>query len=175
MMLLDKRTIDLALKENHHHIMPINFSNIDFSLILTNWFAQEKKSNYSALIDSIKHETGLKVKYEVHNEIVMYATQLEFVSIEEGENKSKNKYVHSIKKYLSERIIFCILKKFNIDDIGIFISDLRNEIVHIGKPKKILHQLSVYDLMKISLALKLTIIGFIFEKLSINKQLIYKY
>ncbi|PWF67230.1 hypothetical protein CBX98_24550 [Vibrio sp. T9] len=173
-MLLDKRTMELSLQERTHFHMPITRSKIDLELVLSNWLGSE--DNYSTLISRIQNESGFRSEHELHGEIVLYGTQLEFISYDE--DMKLKKYEYPIDTYASVKIKKTIEKVFNtvnITDIGVGISSLRNEIAHVGRPKKILKVISMNQLMELSLCLQLTIIGWVLFKLGVSKDVIDVY
>jgi len=173
-MLLDRRTIDLILKERSHFDMPIMNANIDLSLVIEKWL--NSSTDYSIIVSSIQHETGFRTPHTLHGELILYATQLEAISYSEG--VTDKKYEYPINKYGNENIrkgISTILKIAGENDIGKGISDIKNEIAHVGKPKRLLNSLSLKDLVYLSRYLQMTIIGFILTNLGIKREVINEY
>ena len=172
---LNKRTMELCTEDRSHFHMPITKSNIDLSAIIQSWLANPK--SHTTIVSSIQNETGFRDVHSLHGELVLYATQLESISHSMG-IKNDQKYDHPLSTFGSENIrkgIGAIFVKSGEADIGKAISDLRNEIAHVGKPKKLLLSLSMQDMITISQYLQMTIIGYILESLGVKKEVINNY
>lgn len=172
---LEKKTIGICTRERSHFDMPITNSNIDLSSIMNIWI--KSPEDYSTVVSSVQHETGFRDEHSVHGEIVLYATQLEFISYNQG-IKNENKYEYPIEMYGSPEIkegLLEIFQKVGENDLGKGVGILRDEIAHVGKPKRVLQMLSLKDLVYISQYLHLTISGLILTNLGINKEIIRDY
>jgi hypothetical protein len=173
-MSLSDRTINLCFKDRSHFHMPITKSNMDFEKTVSEWL--DSSDVYSTIVSSIQNETGYRDLHSVHGEIVLYATQFEIISFEE--NTKEKKYEYPIDNYGTKKIkngILSIFKSAGVDDIGIGISGLRNEIAHVGRPKKLLKTLTVGNLMFISKYMQMTVLGFMLNQLGIKKEIIDNY
>jgi len=173
-MLLDRRTIDLILKERFHFDMPITNANIDLSLVIEKWL--NSSTDYFIIVESIQRETGVYNLHTLHGELILYIAQLESISY--SENVKETKYEYPVNKYGNEKIkkgIRTIFKKIGENDIGKGISNIRNEIAHVKKPKKILRKLTLENLFYLSRYLQMTIIGFILTNLGIKREIINEY
>lgn len=174
-MVLEHRTINIAAKNRSHFRMPITQNTIDLQKILENWFLYNK--DYSTIISSIQHETGFRDEHTAHGEIVLYATQLESISYNQNINRN-DKYEYPINIYGSEKVksnLKRIFEKINSDKIGENISELRNEIAHVGRPKRLLPVLTLKELVKIEQNLQIIIISYILSELGVSKDVIDKY
>lgn len=172
-MALNKSTIELCLKEQTHFFMPITQHSIDLESIITQWLLYSK--NYSTLVSSIQNETGYRTEHQLHGELVVYGTQFEAIS---HDARNKNKYEYPIDRYATENIkngISRIFSRVGETDIGVGISKLRNEIAHVGRPKKMMKVLTMKDLVDLSLYFQLTIIGNILTSLGVGKTVVNKY
>jgi hypothetical protein len=174
-MVMEKRTIELATNERFHALMPITYSNIDLSNVLEAWFAISDK--YSVIVTGIQHEIGFRNEHSVHGELVLYSTQLESISQPENIKKEK-RYQYPIDKYGSEQVkkgLKQIFAKINKKTLGENIGELRNEIAHVGKPKRLLKVLSLQEFANITRYLQITIIAYILTNLGIPRQIIEDY
>lgn len=174
-MMLNKRTLELCTYERTHFDMPIKNSNINLASIMDTWL--NTPINYSTIISSIQQETGFRYEHLLHGELVIYATQTESISYDAGVDKEA-KYQYPLDTYGCDKIkdgIKKIFDKVGETDIGKGIAELRNEIAHIGKPKKLLSSLSMRDIIDISQYLQLTIIGYILDNLGVPKNIITDY
>lgn len=174
-MALDKRTLKLATTEHSHFQMPITKAKIDLGAVVGRWLGMHK--NFSTIISSIQNETGFRDEHTLHGEIVLYATQLESIS-HSAKVDGKQKYEYPLKMWGCERITNGLGKVFSVTDIaaiGQQIADLRNEIAHVGRPKKLLTKLEMRDLVLISQYLQLTIIGFILDSIGVGKSIARDY
>ena len=92
-MLLDRRTINLILKEKFHFNMPITNANIDLSLVIEKWL--NSSTDYSIIVESIQRETGVYNLHTLHSELILYIAQLESISYSENV-KEKNMNIQLI-------------------------------------------------------------------------------
>lgn len=153
--------------------MPITNSNIDLAAVLSAWLSAPK--NHSTIISSIQNETGFRDEHSLHGEIVLYITQFESISYTA---KNKQKYEYPLITYGCEKITNGLKRIFasaGVSDVSKGIGDLRNEIAHVGKPRKIMSSLSVTDLMDISQYLQMTVIGYILATLGLQNDVISAY
>jgi len=154
--------------------MPITISNITLEVIISEWL--KARQNNSIILSSIQNETGFRDQHTVHGEFVLYATQFESISY--NAKQKANKYEYPLTNYACQKIkdsIAKILDKPLISDAAIAIGDLRNEITHVGKPKKVLSNLSLHDLIRISKYLQLTLIGYMLHTIGVPQDVITKY
>jgi hypothetical protein len=173
-MVIEKRTIELATMERFHSLMPITYSNIDLSKVLEAWFAISDKC--SVIVTGIQHEIGFRNEHSIHGEIVLWATQLK--SISEAENIKEEQYEYPIKTYGSDQVkkgLKQIFAKINKKTLGENIGNLRDEIAHVGRPKKLLKVLSLQELANFDRYLQITIIAYILTKLGIPHHVIEDY
>jgi len=173
-MMLDPRTIKLSTQTRHHHWMPITQSTVPLDSIVTTWL--KNSQNYSSMVSSIQHETGFSNEHTAHGDIVLYATQFEFIS-HCAENKNK-KYEYPLAEDGCQKLCDGLMKTFrkeSLEDAAKSIKDLRNEIAHVGRPKQLLKTLSLNDLVQISQYLQLTIIGYILIKIGVPAEAVASY
>jgi hypothetical protein len=170
---LDKRTIELCNKERSHFFMPINKSNIDLATVLSLWLSASR--NHSTIISSIQNETDFRDEHSLHGELVIYSTQFESISYAA---KDKQKYEYPLTTYGCKKItngLKHIFASVGESDLNKGIGDLRNEIVHFGKHRKLLSKLSIRDLISISQYMQVTVISYILNKLGIKNEVILAY
>lgn len=173
-MVLDPRTIKQSAKTQFHPQMPIRQSTVNFGDIVAEWF--KAQHNQSPVVTRIQSETGFRSEHVAHGEIVLYATQLESISYEAGEKKKK--YEYPLQYYGCKRLQVGITKSFGLNslaDTAIALADLRNEIAHVGRPKKWLTALSLGQLVDVSRYLQLTIIGYILQDIGVPKDVVENY
>lgn len=154
--------------------MPITKNTVCLNSLISNWF--QVSQNYSPIISSIQHETGFQNEHAAHGEIVLYATQLESISHSEGQKNKK--YEYPLRKYGSKNIcneLIRLFTKSTLEEAAAAIGDLRNEIAHVGRPKRWLTSLPLEQLVKISQFLQLTIIGCILTNLGVPATAIATY
>lgn len=174
-IVFNERTIELC--KPYDIMLPIINSNIDLASVITKWL--EISKNHWIASSMIQHRTGFVDNHSLHGEIVLYVTLLESISSNDSILDQKyKKYQYPLEKYGCEEIlqpISQIFFKVGITDIGVAISDLRNDIAHIGRPKKILELLTFKDMIRISNYMELTILGYILHELGIANDVIEKY
>jgi len=171
---LDSRTIALAKHNRSHFNMPLTNSTINLESVVKKWLEMPQKN--TIIVSSIQHETGFRTEHAAHGDIVLYATQLEAISY--AESAKERKYQYPIERY-GGRIIAAALKNialnYGVSDIGILVSDLRNDIAHVGRPKKLLSKFTLRDLVRVSRMLQLTVLGNILHQLGIDQERLDKY
>lgn len=157
----------------------------DIQSIFKTWMKSDLSD--SIVIQAIQCENGLRNRLVTHAEILIYSTGLESIaqSIKSGNSSSnktshdnKRKYTDPIEKYASPEIISTLHKIFKVDNnaaLGVKISDLRNDIAHVGRAPKILNSLSQRSLMIVATNMRLVIIGGMLASLGLNKSLINSY
>jgi len=175
-MIREQRTIGLAARENHYVLMPITYSTIDLAKTFEAWHAQSNA--YSVIVSAIQNETGFRNMHSLHGEIVLYSTQLEYISNTRVRAKNE-KYDYPLQTYASPKVragLKQLFEKTNkTQTLGETISDLRNEIAHTKKQKKLLNKLSLQDLADIARYLQMTIIAFILTELGIAEATVEAY
>lgn len=173
-MSFNKRTIELSIKDRSHFNMPITKTNIDLASTIQKWLKAPK--NYSTIVSSLQNETELRDEHSLHGELVLYATQFEAISY--SASAKNNKYEYPVDNYATSKIkngIMTILNNAGEINMGKGIGNIRNEIAHVGKPKKLLNILSMKDMAFMSRYLQLTILGYILRKLDLEESVISAY
>lgn len=113
----------------------------------------------------------------MHGAVVLYATQIEGIHVEEHGPKGR-KYAYPIEKYASSILVELLKKRLcvtTLDAVTEGISDIRNEIAHVGKPAKLLKKLSNSDLSDIALCLELIVVGYVLRKLGVAAPVVMQY
>lgn len=173
-IMLDARTLELCEREFLHSHLVINSKSISLPDIMSSWIAGESKN--SAIISSIQHETGFRNEHSTHGEIVLYATQFESISCTYG--KSKTKYEYPLQAFAADCIVDGLRALFStseLTEIGQGISDLRNEITHVGRLRNWLSKFDLRALVDISRYLQLTIIGYSLISLGVPLAIVHQY
>ncbi len=174
-LLLSEGTIDQSKRRLYYPNMPINNSKIDLKAVITKWLEDPKK--YSTIVESIQYETGLRNPHSLHGELLLYASQFEEISYND-EVEKKDRYVDPVNKYATADVkdkLSLIFTAAGEDDLGKGISDLRNEIAHAFKPRNLLEKFKIMDKVKIAQLMQITIIGYVLEKLGVERNLIEDY
>jgi len=174
-MYLESRTVKLITKEKSHFFMPINRPQIDLPNILKIW--DKIYDNYEVLATTFQYETNFRTLHEAHSDIVLYSTNIELISNDLG-MKTSQKYAGPITHYGGDRLVAMlniIFSKVNDDSLGVNISNLRNEIAHVGRPKKLMKKLSIGEYIEIGHLLRLVVVSHLFVQLGIGMDKIHKY
>jgi hypothetical protein len=154
--------------------MPITFNKIDFRSVLEQWLCIDDE--YISTISTIQRETGFRAIHALYGEVVMHVTQLEAISYDEG--KKDSKFVYPIRKYGSDEVYFAICASFckaGVTDVGEGISALRNEIAHVGRPKKVLRKLTSQDVGNLNRLIFLVIVGKVLDRLGVPPGICHSY
>jgi len=173
-MVLDSRTIELSTRNHSHWHMPITHSTVPLDSIVLTWL--QAPQNHSPIVSSIQNETGFRNVHAAHGEIVLYATQLESISHIAGQKGKK--YEYPLASHGSQKVCEGLMNAFgksSLEDVAVAIGDLRNEIAHVGRPKRWLATLSLGQLVRISQYLQLTIIGYILASIGVPADTICAY
>lgn len=174
-IVLEKRTVGLAKKKANHNFMPLNWKQLDMETVLSNWF--KVYDDFRVLSASHQYETGFRTLHYAHSDIILYSTQLEAINIDLGETSSA-RYINPINTYASPELKLTLSKVFaktGENNLGKAISDLRNELAHVGRPKVLMKQLSIDDYIEIGHIMRLVVISYLFSKLGIAQDKIYQY
>ena len=174
-MVLDKRTITICKADRSHFSMPITQFNVDLPGIMKSWL--ETPLKYGTVITAIQHKTGIRDLHSLHGDIVLYATQFDSISHEAGIDPVE-KYTYPLKTFSSYKVISGvqkILSNVGESDFGKGIADLRNEIAHVGKPKRLLAALTIRDLGRLTQFMEVTVLGSILTTLGVKKDVIEHY
>nr|VFJ91317.1 MAG: hypothetical protein BECKH772A_GA0070896_1003014 [Candidatus Kentron sp. H]VFJ93944.1 MAG: hypothetical protein BECKH772B_GA0070898_100535 [Candidatus Kentron sp. H]VFJ99177.1 MAG: hypothetical protein BECKH772C_GA0070978_1002919 [Candidatus Kentron sp. H] len=174
-MVLDPRTIKVISAQNlFHYDMPITQSTAPFDAIVSAWL--QAPHDHSPIVSSIQHETGFRTTHTAHGDIVLYATQLE--SITHGAGRKDKKYQYPLESHGSQRLRDGLMNSFgksSLEETAVAIGELRNEIVHEGRPKHWLATLSLRQLIRIAQYLQLTIIGYLLTDIGVPVDAIAAY
>lgn len=172
---IEQRTIDLALSDINHHMLPLNWRDVDLGEILKSWL--EISDDYNSLSATYQNETGYRTLHQAHADIILYATQLESINLSLN-GTTGVKYTGPIDKYGKETIrknLESIFSKFNNNDLGKNISDLRNELAHVGRPKILMKKMEIDDYIRIGLYLKVIVTSHLLSQLGLVETQIHKY
>lgn len=173
-IVLDPRTVKLAEREQSHWHLPLNQASISFDSVFRNWLHQPKIN--SSVVTSVQLETGFRDEHSAQVGIVLYATQLESISHLAGE--TKRKYEFGLETHGSPELCEKLKSVFgttNLEETAIAVGDLRNEIAHVGRPKKWLETLNLGDLVSIEQYLQLTVISYILSLIGVTKSELENY
>ena len=172
---LNKNRINLIKHKIIHYHMPINLKNIDFKYVIKNWMNLE--DGFLLFSSMILSEDRKIHHHEILSGIILLLTMLESIS-DEINAERKDKYTAPFNKFDKTKIINKLKRYLSAqtnEEIGILLSDLRAEIVHIGKRRKILSKLSNGELLNIFLCLKVSVASYIYETLGIPSENIKKF
>lgn len=170
----NRRTIEMCKSSVRRGRLPIKHSDIQFESVLANWLASSRK--YAVIVSGVQSQTGLTTLHETLGEIVLYSTQLEAIS--HDANEKKKKYEYPLRRF-GDQIIHAKLQiLFNssgASETAIAIADLRNEIAHVGRPKKWLENFDLHDLIEISQCLQAIVIAYSMDKIGIPTSTAFHY
>lgn len=174
-MCLERRTIKLAQQDISHMLMPLNWKQIDMESALSRWF--DLYDDFQVLSVSHQYETGFKTLHYAHSDIILYSTQLEAINADLG-GKTGEKYTRPIETYASPELILSLKKvfsKINEEELGKNISNLRNELAHVGRPKVMMKKLSIDDYVDVGIIFQLVVVSHLLAKLGVSTKYIYHY
>jgi len=172
---LEEATVRLALERKNHHLMPITMQNAGLEKLVPVWLTEAV--NHRVLVSGLQHQTGWRTWQDTHGALVLYATQLEAILIDEKGPKGK-KFEYAIGKYASPKVLALLkhhLGAATLHEVGEGVSDVRNEIAHVGKPPKLLKKLNGNGLSEIALCLELIVVGYVLRKLGVDAAVVEAY
>ncbi|WP_318520215.1 ApeA N-terminal domain 1-containing protein [Photobacterium leiognathi] len=172
---LELRTVKLAKSSPCNHFMPINRSAIDLSNVLSKWL--ELYDSYQVLSTTFQHETNSRTLHAAYSDIILYLSNVESIASDLGKHKG-SKYVAPIDEYASTELSSAfntIFASVNTNDLGKNLSDLRNELAHAGKAKKLMKCLDIGDYVRVGSYLKLIVVSHLLEKLGLSRIIIHEY
>ena len=172
---LESRTVDLAKSTPSHFFMPINRNKIDLSSAVSTWL--ELHDSYRVLSTTFQYETNYRTLHSAYSDVVLFATNIEAVAKDLGMPTS-DKYEGPINKYGSDELKAAIKNIFlshNNDTLGKNISNLRNELAHVGRPKNLIIILDINDYVNVSRILKLVVVSHLLEQLGVTQEVIHEY
>lgn len=174
-MINDKATIERSQSKRNYHSLPLNNADVNLGLLLSNWLTQADR--YSTISSLLQSKVSVISEHEIHGNIVLAATQLEGIAMQEGITAKKEKYEYGLTHHASEKLRkrLSVLLDCAEADIGETVSDLRNEIAHVGRPRALLTKMSRRKQLLVSLALQTVVIGYALEQTGVSTQARDKY
>lgn len=174
---LNSDALEFLKKETSHQLMPINLPSIDASVVFERWWKSCK--GYSSFVPKIVHDFGHRTAYQSRSELVLLLTQLEKINDEIKGDKSR-KYQNPIQHYGCAELQSLLRSALSLhqrpeEELGIVLSDLRNEIAHFGRPIKLLDNLTLRRLIIVCRCLDIVVASHIYQQLGITEQTIDRF
>lgn len=155
-------------------MLPLTIKNIDIEKAIKEW--HDIADGYTSVVSSIQHETGYRTQHGIHSDLVLFSTQLEHINLM-FKGKTVEKYTGPINKLGSPELIGLLCQKLGVtnNDYGKQLADLRNEIAHVGRPKKLLTKIGSHDQLVIAICLRLIIQSYLLHAIGVGKDSIFDY
>ncbi|MDR7088605.1 ApeA N-terminal domain 1-containing protein [Cellvibrio fibrivorans] len=172
---LESRTVGLAKSNPSHFLMPINRNKIDLSKTISTWF--ELHDSYRVLSTTFQYETNHRTLHSAYSDVILFSTNIESIAHDLGMPTS-DKYEGPINRYGSDELKSAIRNIFiihNNNSLGKNLSDLRNELAHVGRPKKLIKILNISDYVDVAEILKLVVVSHLLEQIGVARDVIYGY
>jgi hypothetical protein len=166
---LDRGTIELAKRPKPFHQVPINLADADLPTLVPAWLSS--KAKHQALVSGLQHQTGWRTVQQMQGEFILNATRLEGISKDEGGPKGK-KFEYPIETYASGKLRTSLGERLDASDtpgIGVAISNIRNELAHVGKPPVHTAKLTARAFSEATTCLELVVIGYVLRSLGVPK------
>lgn len=173
---VNQSTFEFGSREINHRQAPINNHKIDLGVTIPKWF--DITDQFRSLVASVQGEILSRNEHTAHGEFVLFATQIESISYDLGGKKQFSKYSTAISKFGSLQLIEHLKRicgTSSILDVAKNIKYLRDEIAHVGRPKKYLEIHNLTSVIDISHLMQLVVIGFLFSRLGISTPVISQY
>ena len=172
-LVLDERTLDIIESRRTAQKIPIALNTIPLASIVKTWIDENEK--YSSLVSGIQSRTSIKAVHEVYAELILCCAFMESIAHEVGLGK---KYEDCIRNYACNGLQQKILAIFDLDTIekvGVAISEVRTDIVHFKRARKWVNTMPTAILCQLSQYLQLAVIGYLLERLGVDRELTEKY
>jgi len=169
----DQDTLSRIKKLQVARPVTINIDDLDLARTFKAW--TRERTNFSTTLSRIQSQGFVIASHDVLAGIVLSATQLESIGHQEGHKNSK--YQHPIEHYACPALKGALATQLKCtqESIGQKISDLRNEIAHVGRPKILLQQLSLREQHEINMMLDLVVLGYLMIKIEVSRVAMEKY
>jgi len=174
-MHIESTTVDLVKKKRSHFFMPINKTHVDLSTALKKWF--DIYDEFRVLSTTFQYETNFKTLHSSYSDVVLYSTNIEAIANDLGIPRPE-KYEGPISKYSSEKLTMelkGIFLPLNSDSLGVNISNIRNELTHIGRPKNLMNKLGLNDYIAIGHLLRLVIVSHLLIQIGVSIEIVHQY
>ncbi|NYF34480.1 HEPN domain-containing protein [Stenotrophomonas sp. JAI102] len=168
-------SLQRAADDKSYLHLPLNNLDVNFGELLSKWMQISDK--FSTTLSIVQSSTTLISESEVLSRIVLNVAQLEGMAHEAGKHENQKKYQYGIDTYSSpflSNFLKSLLRR-EASDLGKAISDLRNDIAHMGRPRTYLDKMSFRDKYAACLALEAVIIGYVLDQLGASKTSVEKY
>jgi len=172
-LVLDERTLDIIESRRNAQRIPIALNAIQLAGIVKTWIDEYEK--YSPLVSGIQSRTSIKAVHEVYAELILYCAFMESIKHEAALDK---KYEDCLRNYACSGLQQKILAVFDLDTIekvGVAISEARADIVHFKGTRKWINKMPTVILCQLTQYLELTVIGYLLERLGVDRELIGTY
>jgi hypothetical protein len=170
---LDERTLSIIESRRNAQRVLIGLNAIQFSDIVKTW--SEECEKYSPLVSVIQSRTSIKAVHEVYAEIILHCAFMESIKHEAGLDK---KYEDCLRRFacsgLQEKIL-AVFELYRIEEAGVAISEIRADIVHFKGARKWINKMPAVIICQLSQYLELTVIGYLLERLGVDRELIGRY
>jgi len=170
---LDERTLSIIESQHNAQRIPITLNTIQFADIVKTWI--DECGKYSPLVSGIQSRTSIKAVHEVYAELILNCAFTESIKHEAGLDK---KYEDCIRNYACSGLQQKILAAFDLDTIekvGVAISEVRADIVHFKGTRNWVNKMPTVILCQLSQYLELTVIGYLLERLGVDREHIATY
>jgi hypothetical protein len=146
--------------------MPITRRNIDLPSVVQGWF--RLLGQFETITAALQYDVGFRTVHSARGDIVLYATQLE--SIAHSAGYKHRKYAYPIEAHSSIELREALMRSLcasSMTDLGDAIGDLRNEIAHIGRPRRYLEKLPGAEIGRVAYCLSLSVLGYVLDSIGI--------
>ncbi len=172
---LDEKTLAIINSFQPLQDMPVTINDLVFDRVLEKWLQESPK--YMTLLSGIQARTGIKAIHEIYSDLVMCCSFMDTIA-SEANLRRKCKYEDVIQNYACRGLQEKILAAFGLTGIsesGKAICELRGDIVHFKGESKWLDKIPREMLCDLVQCLELTVIGYLFDRLGIGKEVSERY
>lgn len=163
----DSDAVDRSREDQSHHHLPLTYDDVDISALISAWVINRER--FDTIVSMVQSKGRLASPHAVLSSIVLSAAQMEDMAYEVGQ--SSDRYGFAVRTYASQRLQWHLAEVLSckVEDLGIAVSDLRNDIAHVARPKKVLVRLSSRQRFVVSIALETIVAGYSLESVGLDR------
>lgn len=172
---INSQTIAQIQDDNLHQQMPIKLQTIDLGSVVKRWF--EAQQGYTLFASKLHDDFGDRVEHTTQTEYILLLAQLEGIAQKAGLDHKK-RYEEAIQTFGSADLInqlLTLLGAKTLTDAASTLSDLRAEIAHLGRPRKLLSTIDHGKFIALNRSLDVIIASYIYQHLGITQQVIEEF
>ncbi|MBL0125341.1 MAG: hypothetical protein IPP88_22590 [Betaproteobacteria bacterium] len=165
--------LDDATKQISAHHLPLRISDLNFQFAFTRWTANSQKNLFRYFVNRIASQSGLVGPHDAYSRVILLCVLLEDVNANSG-GATSEKYTKAVKDWAfvttKERLLKTAAVK-TLEEFGTLLSDLRNELAHSGRPRRVTLELDSWQMLEICDILEVVLYSYSLSILGVDSQI----